>query len=410
MGRVLDKIEYVVLVLGFVRGRVRVDDAPTCHGEPGGGDVVRTTENRFLLVVVLAFVCTGSAAGDAADKRFSGPFKITITASKRIHATVTSAYHYPNMVSQEWWVAYPLPPEFAGQPKARGRIRIIEAPSAEPGQLADESAVRQPLATLHWFPDSIDGGRNFTVEGAYNVTINRRTLVSGEPEEPVRLLTKAERSAFLASSNHFDFTSPKFRAWLASEDLKRKPNERDLDFAHRAMKSMVRTYTYRFELKSDRSASAVCKAGWSDCGGLATVYVSILRANGIPARCLSGRNLKPDGTHVRLDFYAEGVGWVPGDPSLAISRGSADAGFGRESTDMVIMHFDLIRFQREYFWLQGIGVVRSINVNHDASGAGMSLDHAMIFEVLQEGDEPAPDTSPRDKSKKRKAASRRRAS
>ena len=127
------------------------------------------------------------------------------------------------------------------------------------------------------------------------------------------------------------------------------------------METMVRTHTYRFELMSDRSASAVCKAGWSDCGGLATVYVSILRANGIPARCLSGRNLKPDGTHVRLDFYAEGVGWVPGDPSQAIARHSADAGFGREPTDMVIMHFDLIRFQRQYHWLQGIGAVRSIN-------------------------------------------------
>ena len=119
-------------------------------------------------------------------------------------------------------------------------------------------------------------------------------------------------------SKHFDFTSPRFRAWLVTEDLKRKSAERDLDFAHRAMQAMVKTYTYRFELKSDRSASAVCKAGWSDCGGLATVYVSILRSNGIPARCLSGRNVKPDSTHVRLDFYAEGVGWVPGDPALAI--------------------------------------------------------------------------------------------
>ena len=279
----------------------------------------------------------------------------------------------------------------------------MEAPFAEPGRIADESSLRQPLATLHWFPDSIDGGRSFTVEATYDLTINRRTLEPGEPPAAVPRLTRAERSAYLASSKHFDFTSPRFRAWLVKEDLKRKPAERDLDFAHRAMQAMVRDYTYRFELKSDRSASAVCKAGWSDCGGLATVYVSILRSNGIPARCLSGRNVKPDSTHVRLDFYAEGVGWVPGDPSLAIAKHSADAGFGREPTDMVIMHFDLIKFERQYHWLQGIGTVRSINQNGEGSGAGLRLEHAMTVEVLPESAAPTPAGLERTEQRNRKS-------
>ena len=120
------------------------------------------------------------------------------------------------------------------------------------------------------------------------------------------------------------------------------------------------------------------------------MYVSILRSNGIPARCLSGRNLEPDSTHVRLDFYAEGVGWVPGDPALAISRRSAGAGFGREPTDMVIMHFDLIRFERQYHWLQGIGTVRSINQNHEGTGAGLRLEHEMTVEILTESAAPTP--------------------
>ena len=178
--------------------------------------------------------------------------------------------------------------------------------------MSDETALRQPLTTMHWFPDTIDGGQGFTVEATYELTINRRRLEPGEPTAPVTRLTRAERSAFLAPSKHFDFTSPKFRAWLAKQDLKRKKDERDLDFAFRAMETMVRTHVYRFELRSDRSASAVCKAGWSDCGGLATVYVSILRANGIPARCLSGRNLKPDGTHVRHGILRRGGRLGPG--------------------------------------------------------------------------------------------------
>jgi transglutaminase-like putative cysteine protease len=348
-----------------------------------------------------------SAAANDSEKHFEGPYKITITASKNIRATVKSVYRYPNMVAREWWVAYPLPPEFDGQPAARGSIRILGVPLTEPGRISDETVLRQPLATLHWFPDTIDGGQGFTVEATYDLTINRRALEPGEPSAPVAKLTRAERAAFLAPSNHFDFTSPKFRAWLGKQELKRKKEERDLDFAYRAMEVMVRTHIYRFELLSDRSASAVCKAGWSDCGGLATVYVSSLRANGIPARCLTGRNLKPDGAHVRLEFYAEGVGWVPGDPSRAIARRSADAGFGREPTDMVIMHFDLIRFERLYHWLQGIGAVRSINQNEAGSAAGMSLEHTMTVELLADsavGAAAAPEGTERRKRRSRRPA------
>ena len=90
-----------------------------------------------------------------------------------------------------------------------------------------------------------------------------------------------------------------------------------------------------------------------------------------------------------MDFFAEGVGWVPGDPSVAIADDSALAGFGRESTDMVIMHFDLIRFQRQYHWLQGIGAVRSINRNDEGSTAGMSLEAAMTVETCLPATNPS---------------------
>jgi transglutaminase-like putative cysteine protease len=353
---------------------------------------------RFLVALVASGLCAHSIGAEPSAKHFEGPYKITVTASKTVRATVRSAYRYPNMVAREWWVAYPLPPIFDGQPSAQGRIRILEVPAARAGRIPDEGPLHQPLATLHWFPDGIDGGQGFTVEATYDLTVNRRKLEPGEPTIPVAPLRRAERAAFLSPSNHFDFTISRFRAWLTKAELKRKKEERDLDFAYRAMEAMVKGYKYRFELKSDRTASAVCKAGWSDCGGLATVYVSALRANGIPARCLTGRNFQPDGPHVRLEFYAAGVGWVPCDPSLAIARRSADAGFGREPTDMVIMHFDLIRFDQQYHWLQGIGAVRSINHNEEGRGAGMSLDHKMTVEILAQSDEPAPPDSRPDRA------------
>ncbi len=202
-----------------------------------------TLNYRFVLVLALSWICVQSAAGAEFEKNFEGPYKITITASKRVRATVKSTYRFPNMVAQEWWVAYPLPPEFPGQPAARGRIRVNAMPAAQPGRIADDSSMRQPLVTLHWFPQSIEDGQSFTVNAIYDLTINGRTLVPGLPAELVTALTRAERSAFLASSNHFDFTSLKFRAWLSRNELKRKSGERDLDLAHRAMEAMVKTHS-----------------------------------------------------------------------------------------------------------------------------------------------------------------------
>jgi hypothetical protein len=368
---------------------------------------MRRAAARVLLAIAIAVIGARASASAEPDKRFEGPYRITTTAPRKIRATVKSAYRYPNMVAREWLVACALPPEFPGQARARGRIEIAGNSLAGPGRIMDESALRQPLATLHWIPASDLAAQSFTVVATYDMTISRRSLEAGDPIDPVAQLSRAERSAFLASSNHFDFTSSKFQTWLRKEDLKRKPDERDLDFAYRAMEAMVRTHTYRFELRSDRSATAVCKAGWSDCGGLATVYVSILRANGIPARCLSGRIVKPDSTHVRMDFYAEGVGWVPGDPAFAIGAHSADASFGRERSDMVIMHFDLIRFQRQYHWLQGIAAVRSIN-DEASSTAGMTLEHTMTVEERSDPDEPAAGLTQPDEPKKRGTRKSRR--
>ena len=246
--------------------------------------------------------------------------------------------------------------------------------------MVDESGLHQPLVVLHWFPEGNSTTRVLTAEAEYDVTIARRTLEPGASSSPVRRLTLAERSALLAATTHFDFTGSRFQGWLRKQGLRRQPGERDLNFAHRAMAKLVTTHTYRLEASSKRSASAVCASGWSDCGGLATIYVSILRANGIPARCLTGRSIKPNTPHVKMDFYAEGAGWVPADPAVAIGSHRADAGFGRDHFDMVIAHFDVIRLNGKYQWLQGIPTLQLLNL--DGSGGKITSEHTMQAEVV----------------------------
>jgi hypothetical protein len=199
---------------------------------------MRTTR-YVLLAIVMIWPHAGSATSARAVTQFEGPYHIATTAPKQIRATVKSVYQYPNLLAQEWMIAYSLPPVFDGQPSARGKIAIADMPSAEPGRTNDETGMHQPLATLHWVPDTVEAGHGFTAIATYDVTITRRTLEPGEPPRPVNRLTRAERSAFLAPSNHFDFTGPKFQGWLRKFDLKRSATERDLDFAHRAMETMV---------------------------------------------------------------------------------------------------------------------------------------------------------------------------
>jgi hypothetical protein len=72
------------------------------------------------------------------------------------------------------------------------------------------------------------------------------------------------------------------------------------------------------------------------------------------------------------------------------------------------MHFELIRFQHQYHWLQGVGIVRSINFNDEGSTAGMSMEAALTIEELSVGDEAAPGASRRDGSRKRETTTGRR--
>jgi len=61
----------------------------------------------------------------------------------------------------------------------------------------------------------------------------------------------------------------------------------------------------------------VLKEGHGDCGQVTLLYITLMRALGIPARWESGWSIEPDGAgyHDWGEVYFEGVGWVPVDMS-----------------------------------------------------------------------------------------------
>ena len=76
--------------------------------------------------------------------------------------------------------------------------------------------------------------------------------------------------------------------------------------------------------KPFESLDDILNNGGATCGGLSSVYISILRNNGIPARFMTGGTVHESGIfggHVWTEFYLENYGWIPVDPSAFTSTG-----------------------------------------------------------------------------------------
>ena len=101
---------------------------------------------------------------------------------------------------------------------------------------------------------------------------------------------------------------------------------------------------------AEHLASRVCAVGKSDYAGITAVYVAALRANGIPARALCGRVVIFEGQptseswpHAKVEFFAQGIGWVPADVAGAIRSNRSPDGlefFGNDSAEFLTMHLD----------------------------------------------------------------------
>ena len=105
----------------------------------------------------------------------------------------------------------------------------------------------------------------------------------------------------------------------------------------------------------DRHASFVCQHDSADCGGMSILYVATLRANQVPARVLFGRWAKSavagatlqgapyHQQHIKSEFFAQGIGWVPADLSRAVTADKSPEGlrhFGYDSGEFLTVHVD----------------------------------------------------------------------
>ena len=132
---------------------------------------------------------------------------------------------------------------------------------------------------------------------------------------------------------------------MLQNKLTRAADESVLNFGHRVFSFIKHHYTYEYPTEN-HTAAQVCSAAKTDCGGLSSAFTGIMRANGIPARSRVGRwanSQKPGNTtgdfgnwHVKAEFFAPKIGWVPVDGSSALGNANGDnLFFGNDPGDFI---------------------------------------------------------------------------
>ncbi len=316
----------------------------------------------------------------------SGPkssYVLVVTGAKRVHDELTFEFAAPKLRAADWDVFVPQLPELSGQVAVSSTL----LPGGRKGR--ELSTLGRPLLSTRVPVQGAKWRQGLTVRVVYEATLFERHLEPRKPESPAPAAVtppgQKERRSALAEGHQFDFSAPAFQAWLDGRSLRRAPEEEEVDFARRVFVEIKRGYQLGKVAGEAWQASRVCKASKTDDGGLAILFVSALRANGVRARVLSGRwafrseagaNAAEE-PHVKAEFFANGVGWVPVDIGSALrldKKGDGLGYFGKDEADFLTMHidtdfdFDTTHFGRKTmtwlqspsFWVSGSGSLDAV--------------------------------------------------
>ncbi|MBX9685785.1 MAG: transglutaminase-like domain-containing protein [Candidatus Obscuribacterales bacterium] len=258
----------------------------------------------------------------------------------------------PNLEALEWIYYAPYPPDLPEQQKLSSLEMLVDdKPFAYRSQLELSPLHRKVL--LARIPcNSLELKKHLYARVHYFLTLNSKELVQGAAKS-LATISAEEKALYLKPTKSLDFDNQDFQSWLSKHNLRKESSEKDIDFAWRTYQKIRRLYQYNYDPLQNRSASNICKCKSSDCGGLSYLFSSILRANGVAARPLIGRWLKKSGgadsadngygqVHVKSEFFADSVGWIPVDMSFGVSNPDGDgmAYFGHFAGDFITFHVD----------------------------------------------------------------------
>lgn len=351
---------------------------PTRRGQ-GPGRPALCVRGGLLGLLLLA-APAGAWAKDA-PPAFEGAWRLVPGAERRLDVALEGRFEAPRLAAARWALIAPRLPEHPWQRVDALDFYVPVNPRAPAFEATTEEVEDRRLPgrrLLRLLATPREAGPAISYVLTARVTLRGLGLAPGAPPEAVPPLAEAERRAFSARTEALDFEAAGVTAWRAAAGLERRAGERDLAYAWRVLAALRARLAYRFPPPSpERRPAQVVADGGSDCGGLCALFVALLRGAGIPARCVVGRWAIPDRDedpqyHVRAEFHAAGVGWVPADPAGAVQwPGGVAQAFGRHEANFLVMHLDYeievdtalfgVQAQRwlqtPVFWVRGTGSV-----------------------------------------------------
>jgi hypothetical protein len=308
---------------------------------------------------------------------------LRVQPAARMEASWSEDIEVPSYQVDHWVL-------FAAKPiNLPGQREVSASMNPAPAEIVELGPLKRKLFVARISPSTKLQRTTVSVRVQYKADLLSRQLVPIAKPPPVAPLGRLEHDQALLRSQKLDFDSPTFQQWLDTAKLRPANNESELDYAARVFKWIRGNCSYQYKRNMDRQASHVCVSLKSDCDGLSTLFCCVLRANDIPARTLVGRWVKSSRPgqhvdhmeyfqeHVKAEFFAQGVGWVPVDVSRHIAFdhsltppfwGSFLDGFGQDEADFFVLHLDgpliveplnagvqEVQLQNIAYWVSGKG-------------------------------------------------------
>ena len=120
-----------------------------------------------------------------------------------------------------------------------------------------------------------------------------------------------------------------------SEDIYSECYGSRLAYAEKCYEYVASHYKYLYPNTGIHPLETLLSWGGGDCGNLSSIYISLLRAKGIPARHVVAVGAN-NNFHVWAEFYIQEFGWVPVDVTNKNSNPKGNY-FGTYNYDMVIV-------------------------------------------------------------------------
>ena len=287
-------------------------------------------------------------------------YKTTFLRTKKVHWSFSWIYDDSSVISRSRLaMPYPVSSEYQ---------RIRERTYSSQATLRTSPEGVKYLLDDRSFPIVPASGQiflqqDFTVD-FYDVRVDFALIENQDIPYDTKSSAYKRYTAQIKDENNTLMIDPEDKRIVqTSNDLWEQSGGKRIEFARLCHKWVIDNISYGI-YDGPNSIDDILNRMSGDCGNQHAIWISLLRAAGIPARPIIMNAPNPDGySHARGEFYIPGYGWIPVDPTN--EQGTHEDYFGAfKDEPLVIMNHDLgftgVDIKNEKFvigMLQGLSVV-----------------------------------------------------